>query len=406
MQGLLAIPAADLHAALVDACDLVARALGADKVDAFLYDPARESLVAVGTSSQPLSMKQRQVGLDVLPVANGGRVVWVFERGETFTTGRLDEDPEELRGVKQVLAIKSKIGVPINIGGRRRGMMMIASLRRHFFTDDDVRFAETVVQWVGTVVRRAELVREVAHNAVEQGRRAVAEELVTVLAHDLRNLIAPIGTRLELIRRRHAQDGSPDGRDAEAALRTFDRLGRIIGDLLDVARIDQGLFKIEVQPINVVAMVEEVARALSTPAHEVRVTASTDLVVLADGRRLKQCLENLFANAIQHSPAGAPVHVMVSNHDRGDGMCARLEIHDEGPGIPSDLLPRIFERFAAGSRSMGLGLGLYLANRIVAAHGGELTVQSAPGQGAHFALTLPCYDEMADEAWRRPRELH
>src|SRR5688572_27040003 len=92
LERLLEIPAANLETALAHACDLIAEALDADKVDAFMHDPARSSLVAMGTSSQPLSALQRRAGLDVLQVANGGRVVWVFEHGETFVTGRLDED--------------------------------------------------------------------------------------------------------------------------------------------------------------------------------------------------------------------------------------------------------------------------------------------------------------------------
>jgi two-component system, OmpR family, sensor kinase len=144
LQRLLESPAADLNVALSHAADAVADALRADKVDAFVHDPMRDSLVAVGVSHQPLSGLERRLGLDVLPLANGGRVVHVFNTGETFTTGRLDQDVDELRGVREAMKIKSKIGVPLEIGGKRRGMMMIASLQPEFFDQDDVRFAESV----------------------------------------------------------------------------------------------------------------------------------------------------------------------------------------------------------------------------------------------------------------------
>jgi two-component system, OmpR family, sensor kinase len=393
LQGLLEIPAADLPTALVDACNQVARVLDAEKVDAFLHDPTKECMVAIGSSTQPLSALQKKLGLDILPIANGGRVVWVYENNKTFCTGRLDEDPEELRGVKNALKIKSKIGVPINIGGRTRGMVMIASTQPNFFSAEDVQLAETVVQWVGTVVHRAELIRELAENAVEQGRRAVAEELVTVLAHDLRNLLAPISMRLHLIRRRRDEDRAQDASDAESALKTLDRLTKIISELLDVARIDQGLFRLELEPLNLVALTEDVARSLSRPDHTIHVNAANDALVLADANRVRQCLENLLANAVNHSPTGAPVRVFISTEAHDDGERARLEVHDEGPGIPPELLPRIFERFASGARSTGLGLGLYLAQRIAVALDGDLSVESQPGQGAHFTLLLPCYQE-------------
>src|SRR5438270_8329548 len=103
LQQLLEIPAADLRAALTHASKALAEALAADKVDAFLYDESRDCLVAVGSSTQPLSALQKKLGLDVLPVSNGGRVVYVYKTGEVFLTGHLLEDAEELRGVKEGL---------------------------------------------------------------------------------------------------------------------------------------------------------------------------------------------------------------------------------------------------------------------------------------------------------------
>src|SRR5437868_326448 len=108
LEELVRLPGADLMLTLTKASDVLARALDADKVDTFLLDPARASLVAVGSSLQPLSQMQRALGLDVLPIANGGRVVWVYETGKTFLTGRLREDREELRGIKESLKIESK----------------------------------------------------------------------------------------------------------------------------------------------------------------------------------------------------------------------------------------------------------------------------------------------------------
>src|SRR6476660_2271503 len=87
LERLLEIPDADLTTALTRAADVMALAFAADKVDAFVYDAARDSLVALGTSNQPLSQRQRRHGLDVLPVSNGGRVVHVYKTNATFVTG-------------------------------------------------------------------------------------------------------------------------------------------------------------------------------------------------------------------------------------------------------------------------------------------------------------------------------
>jgi two-component system, OmpR family, sensor kinase len=394
LQRLLEIPAADLSTALTHACNAVAEAARADKVDAFLLDPAKSSLVAVGTSTQPLSSLQRRAGLDVLPLANGGRVVHVFRTAAPYRTGRLTEDPEEVKGVKEVLKIESKLGVPIEVGGQVRGVLMVASQKRDFFTDEDERFVIGVGRWVSSIAHRAELVEEIARNAVEQGRRAVADELVTVLAHDLRNFVSPISGRLTLIRRRATQDKrEADVRDSDRALSGVRRLTQLISDMLDVARLDQGVFRLDLQPVDLGAVVADVAATLSTPTLEVRTAISDEVIVAADPSRVSQCLENLVTNAARHSPRGAPVTVLVGKKVVDGGELGEVQVVDEGPGVPVEILPRIFERFTAGENSDGLGLGLYLAQRIAKAHGGDLSVDSTPGKGARFLLQLPVLTE-------------
>ena len=393
LERLLELSAADLHTALTHATDLVARALGADKVDAFLYDHARDSLVALSSSNQPLSALQRKHGLDVLPLANGGRTVGVYQTGQTFATGHLEKDPDELRGLKETLRIRSEIGVPLELGGRRRGMMMIASLEPERFTDVDVRFAESVARWVGTVAHRAELVQEIARNSVAAGRRAAAEELITVFAHDMRNHISPIATRLQLLQRRAESDAREFAvRELGLALRALGRLGVMVSDILGVERIDRGVLQVNLQPVEVVALVEDAAATLSTDEHRVLVRAklAEPLTVAADPERLRQCVENLLSNAVKHSPADAPVTVMITREAEASGDLARIHVIDEGPGVPPEVMPRIFERFATGRAAEGgLGLGLYLARRIAQTHGGDLSLESAPGTGARFILTLP-----------------
>jgi two-component system, OmpR family, sensor kinase len=392
LERLLSVEIADLEMALTHSCNLIAEALNADKVDAFLYEPAKDTLIALGSSTQPLSMLQKSLGLDMLPVSNGGRVVFVYQTGQTFVTGHLDDDPEELKGVKEGLKIRSKLGVPLAVAGRRRGMVMIASLQPDFFTSEDVRFAESIVRWVGVVAHKAEMAEEIARNAVTQGRRAVAEELITVLAHDLRNFVAPIAARLQLVRRRAGEEQRErDVRDCDAAQRAIERLNRLISDLLDVARLDQGVLKLNLQPVNLADVARDVASAIATPDHRVDVICSDEIIVAADSDRLRQCVENVVANAIRYSPRDAPVDVLIRREHGVSRDCGVLEVRDEGPGIPPEILPRIFERFAAGSTSPGLGLGLYLAKSIAAAHGGDLSANSVPGRGSRFTLKVPSF---------------
>jgi signal transduction histidine kinase len=213
---------------------------------------------------------------------------------------------------------------------------------------------------------------------------------MSVLAHDLRNLVSPVSARLQLLLRRATSDGRErDVRDADAAVRAVTRLNALIDDMLDVTRIDHGMLRLDVEPVNLSKLASEIAATLSTPLHEIRQAPAEDVIVDADPSRLRQCLENVVVNAIQHSPRGAPVALFVSKWRRDDGEVGRVEVLDEGPGIPGEMLPHIFERFVVGPGSRGLGMGLYLAKRIAVAHGGRLAAESLPERGARFCLDLP-----------------
>jgi len=394
LQKLLQILAANLKTALTHAANAVSEALGADKVDAFLYDDTRDSLVAMGTSTQPLSNLQKKLGLDVLPLSNGGRVVWVYRTGEKYRVGDSLKDPEELRGVREGLGIRAQIGVVLEVATQRRGMLMVASLKPDFFTDADAVFVETAARWVGMVAHRSELVENIERHAVEQGRKTVAEELITVLAHDLRNYVSPVVMRLYLLRHRaESERRAADIDDINVSLRGLARLNALVANLLDVARLDEGMFQIDLQPVDLVAMVKEAAAVLSTPENQILVETSDAVIVAADAARMRQCLDNVFTNAINHSPKNAPVSVFISRASKDGQTWGVVQVVDEGPGIPEELLPHIFDRFVTGRKdNNGLGLGLYLAKRIAAAHNGDLEADRFPGKGARFTIRIPLFE--------------
>src|SRR6185369_5563691 len=120
-------------------------------------------------------------------------------------------------------------------------------------------------------------------------------------------------------------------------------LESLVSDLLDVARIDQGVFQIDPQAQELGAMVGELIRVMATPEHPISFAAPEEVHALVDGARVRQCLESLLSNALKHSAHDAPVAVMAAREKRGDGMWARVDVVDEGPGIPAELLPRIFD---------------------------------------------------------------
>lgn len=394
LEELLEIAPTDSQSAMNQVAQCVIELTRADKVDVFLFEPSTTTLVAVGTSDSPMSRKEKSLGLDRLALANGGRTVEVFQTGRTWHHPRQDEDPGELLGLVNGLGIRSHIAVLIEVGSQRRGVLDVQSATPDLFTADDVRFLETMARWVGAVVHRIELSEALTKAAVERGRHSAAEELITILAHDMSNHLVPIRIRLELIHRRAARERATEYlRDAEAAEQSLKALNRLISDLMDVGRLEQGLFTLERYPVDLVALSEEVGKLATTPGKEVRLTGMQELVVQADPNRLRQALENLVANAQKHSPAGLPVLVDVNREQRENGAWALVSVKDQGPGIAPEVMPRLFERFSKGPGSKGLGLGLYLVRSIAEAHGGTLTVQSELGKGALFVLALPIAEE-------------
>lgn len=390
LEQLLALPAAELRPTLDTAGQLISELLHADKVDVFLFEQATQSLVAVGTSDTPMARLEKSLGLDRMPLANGGRAVQVYETKAPFMTGRLEEDPDELPGIKHRLGVRSSLMVPLPIGMETRGVLGVMSARKDFFTDHDLRFLQAVARWVGMVAHRVELVQELTKLAVKQARRKAAEELITVLAHDMANHLLPLQARIQLIQRRAARNQEPeDLRDATGAAASLRSLTRLINDLLDVGRLDQGLFNLRPHPVDLTGLVRELAATASTPEHPVRFEGPEELVTVADPDRVRQVLENLVANALKHSPPGRPVSVELRAQSRPEGPWVRVTVSDQGTGIAPEQLPTLFERFTRGPGSMGLGLGLYLARRIAEAHGGTLEVVSTSRAGTCFGLSLP-----------------
>lgn len=398
LESLLAIEAIQVEPALHQAAQLIGEALSAEKVDVFFHEPATHSLLALGTNVSPMSRQQKAMSLDRLQIANRGRIVEVFLTGNSFLSGQLDEDEEELRGLRtpkpEGMGIISEAAASIEIQGERRGVLVAACSMQGFFTEQDLHFLEAAARWIGIVTHRAQLVEQQTREAVEQGRRLAAEELLTIVAHDLRNYLAPLKARLDLLKRRAQRlERSEDLRDVQVSLAALARLNLLIGNLLDVARLDQGLFTLQLQPLNILDLLTETALVLSTPEKPIQVDGPEEVILAADPDRLHQVIENLLANAVQHAPKNTPVLVAVSTGQQDDRSWAYISIHNQGPAIPADLLAHLFQPFVASASSQGLGLGLYLARSIVQAHHGHLTVESEGTSGTQFMISLPMDQE-------------
>ncbi|MER5908532.1 HAMP domain-containing sensor histidine kinase [Streptomyces mirabilis] len=216
-------------------------------------------------------------------------------------------------------------------------------------------------------------------------------QFVADASHELRTPLASIRGYAELTRRGREETG-PDTRHALGRIESeAGRMTLLVEDLLLLARLDAGR-PLQYDQTDLVPLVIDAvsdARAAGRN-HNWRLELPEEpALVLADAARLQQVMVNLFANARTHTPPGTTVTARVHRH--GPWLC--VDVQDDGPGIPPDLLPRVFERFARGdssrSRSSGsTGLGLAIVQAVAAAHGGAVTVDSMPGRTV-FTLHLP-----------------
>jgi signal transduction histidine kinase len=173
--------------------------------------------------------------------------------------------------------------------------------------------------------------------------------------------------------------------------READRMGRLVADLLLLARYDTGR-PLDLRPVDLASLAAEAVTGarIADPGRAITLAAAEPVIVDADEERLRQIIDNLIGNALQHTPPGSPVTVTVADA-AGRGQ---LTVADQGPGMTAEQASRVFERFyrTDGARTRtrgGAGLGLAIATSLVTAHGGEITVDTAPGCGAAFHVRLP-----------------
>jgi signal transduction histidine kinase/ActR/RegA family two-component response regulator len=221
------------------------------------------------------------------------------------------------------------------------------------------------------------------------------DEFLAMLAHELRNPLAPIRTASELLARLLPWDPKTQA-IVDIVKRQVIHLTRLVDDLLDVSRITQGRIQLQRRPLELSPIVaqamESVEPLLRDKRHKVVVTACFEpLFVDGDSARLVQCVANLLTNAAKYTDPSGEIRVEL----RSEQSSAVIAVTDNGVGISKELLPRIFELFVQSERSLdrsegGLGVGLSVVQRLVEMHDGQVAAASAgPGRGSTFEIRLP-----------------
>jgi len=229
-------------------------------------------------------------------------------------------------------------------------------------------------------------------------------QLLADVSHELTTPLAAILGYVETLRMSDiALDDSTRSRYLRIVNDEADRLEHIIGDLLDLARLDGGGGSLRREPVSVSHLLERVRHRHAPTVVEKKITLTTHLeplvgLIVGDQNRLEQALQNLVANAVRHTPEGGAVTVTALT----DGQTVTLRVDDTGPGIPEDQRQRVFDRFYKVDESRagthvpsGSGLGLSIVQAIVTRHGGTVSAANGPGGGARFEIVLPVAREDA-----------
>jgi signal transduction histidine kinase len=253
------------------------------------------------------------------------------------------------------------------------------------FTDEEQQVIANFAYQIGIAADNVQLFD------AQQEALQVKDQFLSIVSHELRTPLTTMKGYAQMLRRRLVDDPEAQ-RFAGSIDAQVTRLSRLVDDLLDVTRFSRGQFELSRRNVDLRPILEDTVsrfRVISEH-HTLRLELDGDHYIgYWDRDRLEQVLNNLISNAIKYSPDGGTVTIGARQEDGR----AVVFVRDEGIGIPEEDLEHLFERFYRGSNETqgikGLGLGLYVTQRVVDAHGGEVRVTSTQGEGSEFSFTLP-----------------
>ncbi|MES2899871.1 MAG: PAS domain-containing protein [Pseudomonadota bacterium] len=297
-------------------------------------------------------------------------------------------DPEHLATMRG-LGLRSYIGAPLAVRGKTVGVITFVSAESgRLYTGDDVALAEDIGRRAGVAIENAQLYRSL------QAADRRKDEFLAMLAHELRNPLAPIRAAGDLLRL--SADNPRLLKVSEVVTRQVEHMTGLVDDLLDVSRVTRGLVELERDPVDMKAVlaaaIEQVRPLIEARSHAIDVhIAAGALCVEGDEKRLVQIVANLLNNAAKYTPPGGVITLeMVA----GEAL-VELSVCDNGIGMTPELVLGAFELFSQAARSAdrsqgGLGLGLALVRSLVELHGGQVRAASkGPGCGSQFTVQLP-----------------
>jgi signal transduction histidine kinase len=323
----------------------------------------------------------------------GALVEEVLRTGETVYRRDMRDHrfPEER--TLTAIGLYSRVAAPLLLGERPIGMLAILRREADAFDEDEIELAALLGRLLASGVQNIRAYESERATVAELRRlSALRADFVSLVSHELRSPMAAVIGAARTLEERW-RELTADQRTAFLALIADEtnRLAALIGDVLDTSRIEAGTFSYRFGDVDVAELVGDTVAGFRLHQEEVTVVTRAERqlpTVRGDRERLRQVLQNLLENAVKYSRVGDEIDVRAwAKNGR-----VHVAVADSGPGIPREHHGLIFERFGranVGLGKPGTGLGLFIARSIAEAHGGLLTVESTPGEGATFTLELP-----------------
>ena len=315
-----------------------------------------------------------------------------FELQQVIYSGEPPRDDPANAAAYRTARVGAVIATPITAGAQRIGVLVLFAERPPIFAVSDMELAQLLADQAAVILESRTLIDHAAKMRAQEEAMRLKEDFVSAAAHDLKTPLTTVVAQAEFLERKALRDPSAptDVQGLQRIVREGKRLAALVTDLLDAARLEQGRLLSEREPVDLGALVAEVASRSQQDVHATDVDVRGVVIGVYDRRRLEQLVENLVENAKKYSPEPTPVNVAVWQQD-GE---ARISVRDTGIGIPPTDLPRIFERFSRASnvddrKFHGMGLGLYICRGIVEEHGGRIWAESEVGKGSTFHVALP-----------------
>jgi signal transduction histidine kinase len=273
--------------------------------------------------------------------------------------------------------LKSLVGVPLLVRGASLGVLHVGTLTPRRFTPDEVELLQLVAERVAIAVERAQLHEELIQ--LDQ----LKANFVAVASHELRAPATSVYGVLRTLADR-GQHLSEELREEllDVGVEQGERLRRLLEELLDLSRLDARAINVEPRPLVLKSVLADVVHGALPKSDAIELDIPDNLAAVVDPLVIERVVSNLVTNAARYG--APPIRIVAHQRDRH----LRIAVEDEGPGVPTDLEGRIFDRFAGGDGRTGHGLGLAIARAYAQAHGGDLVYDPRP-RGARFELLIP-----------------